>query len=195
MAAQLVLSLQTIVSREVAPNEPAVITVGAIHGGTKHNIIGSECHLQLTVRSYSDKVRKQLADAIQRKAKAAADSAGAPAPTVTFSDGTPAMFNDEKLVRRLAPVFERVLGKENNRDAEPQMGGEDFSEFGLAGVPIFMYRLGTVDAKRLASFTERKLEPPSLHSPIYYPDATDTLTTGVRTMTAAVMELLKPAAK
>jgi hippurate hydrolase len=191
-AAHLIVDLQTIVSREAPPNEPAVITVGSIHAGTKHNIISSECHLQLTVRSYTDKMRKHLIAAIERKAKAAAASAGAPEPTITLSDGTPAMFNDEKLVRRVAPVFERVLGKENCRDAEPQMGGEDFSEYGLAGVPIFMYRLGTVDAKRLAGFTDRKLDPPSLHSPIYYPDAPESLATGVETMASAVMELLKP---
>ncbi len=136
-------------------------------------------------------MRTQLIAALERKAKAAAASAGAPEPTVTFSDSTPAMFNDEKLVRRVAPVFEKVLGKENCKDAEPQMGAEDFSEYGLAGVPIFMYRLGTVDPRRLAGFTERKLEPPSLHSPVYFPDAPEAIATGVSTMATAAMELLK----
>lgn len=194
-AAHLIVDLQTIVSREIPPTEPAVITVGAIHGGTKHNIIGNDCHLQLTVRSYTDKVRKHLAASIERKAKAAAASAGAPEPTITFSDGTPAMFNDEKLVRRVAPVFQRVLGKENCQEAEQQMGGEDFSEYGLAGVPIFMYRLGTVHPRRLAGFTERKLEPPSLHSPIYFPDPAESLNTGIVTMVSAVEELLPPRKK
>jgi hippurate hydrolase len=95
----------------------------------------------------------------------------------------------------VAPVFERVLGKENVQDREPQLGGEDFSEYGLAGVPIFMYWLGSVEPHRLASFTERKLPPPSLHSPLYYPDPPETLKTGIATMATAAMELLKPPPK
>jgi len=193
-AAHLIVDLQSIVAREIRPTDPAVITVGSIHGGTKHNIIGDECHLQLTVRSYSDKVRQHLLAAIKRKAIAAAQSAGAPEPKITIADGTPAMFNDEKLVARVVPVFERLLGKENVIAAEAQMGGEDFSFYGLAGVPIFMYRLGTVDPKRLASFKQRGLEPPSLHSALYYPDAEASLATGVITMTTAAMDLLKPKA-
>jgi hippurate hydrolase len=191
-AAHLIVDLQSIIAREIRPTDPAVITVGSIHGGTKHNIIGDECHLQLTVRSYSDNVRQHLLAAIKRKALAAAQSAGAPEPKITIADGTPAMFNDEKLVARVVPVFERVLGKDNVSAAEAQMGGEDFSFYGLAGVPIFMYRLGTVDPKRLASFKERGLEPPSLHSAVYYPDAEASLATGVVTMTTAAMDLLKP---
>jgi hippurate hydrolase len=102
------------------------------------------------------------------------------------------MFNDEKLVARVVPIFEGLLGKENVVAAEAQMGGEDFSYYGLAGVPIFMYRLGTIDPKRLSSFKQRGLEPPSLHSAIYYPDAEASLATGVITMTTAAMDLLKP---
>jgi hippurate hydrolase len=151
--------------------------------------------LQLTVRTFSDKTRKHVLAAIERKAKAAAASYGAPEPKITLSDGTPAMFNDEKLVRRVAPVFQRVLGKDNVRDREPQLGGEDFSEYGLAGVPIFMYWLGTVEPKRLASFTDRNLPPPSLHSPIYYPEPKESLATGVTTMATAAMELLPKAVK
>jgi hippurate hydrolase len=191
-AAHLIVDLQSIVAREIRPTDPAVITVGSIHGGTKHNIIGDECHLQLTVRSYADNVRQHLLSAIKRKALAAAQSAGAPEPKITISDGTPAMFNDEKLVARVVPVFEKLLGKENVIPAEAQMGGEDFSYYQLAGVPIFMYRLGTVDPNRLASFKQRGLEPPSLHSAIYYPDAEASLATGVITMTTAAMDLLKP---
>ena len=115
LAAQLVLNLQTIVSREIKPIEPGVITVGSIHGGTKHNIIGNDCHLQLTVRSYSDEVRQQLLDAIIRKAKAVAAGAAAPEPKVVFSEGTPAMFNDEKLAARLRAVFDRELGAGQRR--------------------------------------------------------------------------------
>jgi hippurate hydrolase len=127
-AAHLVLELQTIVSREIDPTQPCVITVGSIHGGTKHNVIGDTCHLQITVRSYTNEVREKLLASIRRKAHSVAAGAGAPEPTIKLSDGTPAMFNDEKLVNRLKPVFERTLGKENVQDAEPQMGGEDFSQ-------------------------------------------------------------------
>lgn len=193
LAAQLVLNLQTIVSREIKPIEPCVITVGSIHGGTKHNIIGNDCHLQITVRSYSDEVRQQMHDAIIRKAKAVAAGAGAPEPKVVFSEGTPAMFNDEKLAARLREVFVRELGKDNVDNPQPEMGGEDFSEYGRAGVPILMFRLGTVEPRRLARMKQFGQEPPSLHSPLYYPDAEETLVTGVRSTVAATLELLKTA--
>jgi len=189
-AAELIVALQTIVSREIKPTEPAVITVGSIHGGTKHNIIGDSCHLQLTVRSYSDKVRAQLKAGIDRKAKGIAVAAGAPEPVISYSDGTPATFNDEKLAVRLNRTFRDLLGEDNVEPGEPSMGGEDFSEYGRAGVPILMYRLGAVNARRLARYKELGQEPPSLHSPLFYPDADETLVTAVGTMTAAVQELL-----
>lgn len=191
-AAELVMSLQTIVSREIKPIEPAVITVGSIHGGTKHNIIGESCHLQITVRSYTDEVREHLLSAIERKAKAVAIGARAPEPVITVSEGTPSMFNDEKLVERVLPVFRRLVGEANVQAAEPSMGGEDFSQYGRAGVPIFMFRLGSVDAARLERYKQLGQQPPSLHSPIYYPDIEDTLTTGVPAMASAALELLKP---
>jgi amidohydrolase len=191
-AAHLILDLQTIVSREVKPTEPAVVTVGSIHGGSKHNIIGDSCHLQITVRSFSEEVRKHLLAAIERKAKAAAASAGAPEPTITISEGTPSMFNDAKLVERVLPVFKRVLGEEKVVATEASMGGEDYSEYGLAGVPIFMFQLGSVDAQRLAGLKRVGQTPPSLHSPVYYPDAEDTLVTGITAMSSAVLDLLPP---
>jgi hippurate hydrolase len=190
-AAELIVSLQAIVAREIKPTEPAVITVGSIHGGTKHNIIGDTCHLQLTVRSYTDKVRNQLKEAIQRRAKGIAVAAGAPEPLIAFSDGTPATFNDEELAARLGKLFRAQLGDENIIPGEPSMGGEDFSEYGRAGVPIVMYRLGAVNGKRLARFKELGQEPPSLHSPLFYPDADEALVVAVSTMTNAVHELLK----
>ena len=189
-AAELIVALQTIVSREVKPTEPAVVTVGSIHGGTKHNIIGDTCHLQLTVRSYSDKVRAQIKAAIERKAKGIAIAAGAPEPIISYPEGTPATFNDEQLAVQLNKTFRDLLGEENVEPGEPSMGGEDFSQYGRAGVPILMYRLGTVNAKRLARFKELGQEPPSLHSPLFYPDAEETIVTGVGSMIAAVQELL-----
>ncbi|MBA2115629.1 M20 metallopeptidase family protein [Bremerella alba] len=190
-AAQLILDLQTIVSREINPTEPAVVTVGAIHGGTKHNIIGNECHLQLTVRSYGEKVRKQLLEAIQRKAKAVAISYRAPEPKIVISEGTPSLFNDKHLTWRIVENFNRTFGDEKVVPVDPSMGGEDFSRYGIAGVPIFMYRLGSVDAKRLARYEQLGQEPPSLHSPLYYPDAEACLTTGVNATVSALLELFE----
>jgi amidohydrolase len=192
IAARLVLDLQTIVSREIKPIDPAVITVGSIHGGTKHNIIGDDCHLQITVRSYAPEVREKLLSAIKRKALAAAASSGAPEPLVEVSEGTPSVFNDPQLTDRVAATAKRVLGDANVTEAEPSMGGEDFSQYGLAGVPICMYRLGTVDQQRLDAFKEQGEPPPSLHSPKYYPDAEASLRVSVPVMLAIVEELLPP---
>ena len=190
-AAHLIVDLQTLVSRENSPFEPAVVTVGSIHGGTKHNIIGDNCRLQLTVRSYSPDVREKLIEGIKRKAKAAAASAGAAEPTIELSDWTPATKNDTELVERVVPTFRRVLGEDNVVPVEPSMGGEDFSQYGLAGVPIFMFRLGSVNADRLQEMKKGGKTPPSLHSPFYYPDAREAITTGVTAMSAAVIDILK----
>lgn len=189
-AAQFVLAVQTIVSREVKPIEPAVITVGSIHGGTKHNIIGNECKLQLTVRTYAEEVRQLVLAAIKRKAEAVALGAGAPKPKVSVSEGTPSLWNDEDLAARIVPVFERLFGEENVVASEPSMGGEDFSRYGQAGVPIMMFRLGAVDAQRLERYASIGQPPPSLHSPLFYPDVEETLSTGVVAMAGAVLELL-----
>ncbi|MBL9123202.1 MAG: amidohydrolase [Planctomycetaceae bacterium] len=191
-AAQLILELQTIVSREISPTDPAVITVGAIRGGTKHNVIGDKCELQVTVRSFTDEVRSHLLAAIRRKALAVAAGARAPEPTIVVSEGTPAMYNDPALTGRLTPVLKKALGNEQVVDSEPSMGGEDFSEYGRAGVPIFMFRLGAVDGRRLARYREMKIEPPSLHSALFYPDPEGTISTGVIAMTASVLDLMAP---
>ncbi len=189
-AAQLILSLQTIVSRETKPTDPAVVTVGSIHGGTKHNIIGDTCVLQITVRSYSDDVRAHLLKSIQTKAEAISAAAGAQKPLIAISEGTPAMFNDEKLAARMSDVFNMEFGKEKVIPGEPSMGGEDFSQYGRAGVPILMFRIGTVEPARLERL--KKLEAiPSLHSPLFYPDAEPTLITAAHSMISATLELMK----
>ncbi|HEX5133868.1 MAG TPA: amidohydrolase, partial [Thermoanaerobaculia bacterium] len=148
IAARTVLALQTIVGRENNPLDPAVATVGSIHGGTKHNIIPDQVKLQLTVRSYKDDVRKHLLASIERIAKAEAAAAGAPRPPdVAVSDGTPATYNDPAVTKRVADALVRGLGADRVSQAEPVMGGEDFSEFGRAGVPSTLVWVGAVEPK------------------------------------------------
>ena len=177
------------------PIEPAVVTVGSIHGGTKHNVIGNACDLQITVRSYSDEVRTQIHEAIKRKAKAVALGARAEEPTVKISEGTPSLWNDQDLTERLVPVFQQALGDQHVVPSELSMGGEDFSRYGKAGVPILMFRLGTVEQRRLDRYKQLGIPAPSLHSSKYYPDAEPTLKAGITAMASAVLELLKPAEK
>jgi amidohydrolase len=190
-AAELILSLQTIVSREVKPLEPAVVTVGSIHGGSKHNIISEECHLQLTVRSYTDEVRQQILDAIVRKAKGVALAHRAPEPAVKMTEGTPALYNDDKLTARMRGALEGALGKENVLEREPSMGGEDFGRFGRAGVPIMMFALGAIEGRRIERMQQLGQTLPSLHSPIFYPDTDEALVTGVVALTSTALDLLK----
>jgi hippurate hydrolase len=193
-AAELVMSLQMIVSREVSPIEPAVVTVGSIHGGTKHNIIGNDCKLQLTVRSYSQEVREKVLAAIRRRALAVAQAHDAPEPEILVSEGTPSLKNDAELAARIGGLFRKQFGNENIIDDEPSMGGEDFSRYGIAGVPILMYRVGSVSRARLDRFEKLGIPPASLHSAVYYPDAEETLRVSVPAMISAVLELLPPGA-
>ena len=190
IAAKLILDLQTIVSREMKPIEPAVVTVGAIHAGTKHNIIPDRCHLQITVRSYSDSVRKSILDSIRRKADAAAMSAGAEKPEITISEGTPALSNDAELTERIRNVFVDKFGAEKVAKTEPVMGGEDFSQFGRAGVPSLMFELGVVEPRKLEYYNQQQIVPPSLHTATFAPDVERALPVGIIAMSRAVLELL-----
>lgn len=191
LSALLVLDLQTIVSREISPIEPAVVTVGSIHGGTKHNIIPAEVHLQLTLRAYNDAVRSQLIEGIRRRAEALAKAHRAPAPTLTVGETTPPTINTPKLVAKVVPALESAVGAENIETVEPTMGAEDFGLYSRDGVPIFMFRLGTIPPDRIAQSKAENGQPlPSLHSPLYHPDPEPSIQTGIRAMTAAVVRLL-----
>ena len=192
LAAQLIVDLQTIVSREVNPIDPAVITVGAIEGGTKHNIIPNEVHLQLTLRAFKDSVRDQLIEGIDRRAKALAKAHKAPEPTLTISDSTPPTVNTPALVAAIVPVLEKELGKANVVEDDPTMGAEDFGLFGQGGTPIFMFRLGTIPPDRMKAAETGSSPLPSLHSALYHPDPLPSLRTGIRAMTSAVVSLLPP---
>lgn len=196
LAARIVLALQTIVSREIKPIEPAVVTVGAIRGGTKHNIIPDEVHLQLTLRSYSDEVRNQTIAAIKRICEGVARSAGVGEdrlPLVTVQDEyTPATYNDPDLTNRVAAVFEEVLGAEEVKQVEPVMGGEDFGRYGRVEpkIPISLFWLGVVDPQKFEAYREAGKSLPSLHSSAFAPLPEPTIKTGVKGMTAAVLDLM-----
>jgi hippurate hydrolase len=193
LAARIVLDLQTIVSREVNPTDPAVVTVGSIHGGTKHNIIPNDVTLQLTVRSTKDSVRDHVLKAIERIAKAAAAGARAPEPEVkvNLDEFTPATLNDVKLTRRMVGVFKDALGDANVTERPPIMGGEDFGRYGREGVPIFLYFLGTIPKDRYDDAQKPGGKPlPSMHSDSYAPAPEPSIRMGVKTMSLAVLELL-----
>lgn len=191
IASEVVLALQTIVSRQIKPYETAVVTVGSFHGGTKHNIIPSEVRLELTVRSYSDEVREQILESIRRIAAGVARAHRSPRdPEVKVSESIPSTYNDPSLVTRLVPVFKKVFGESRVIEKEPEMGGEDFGLFGRAGVPAFLFRLGSVPPGRMAESRKPGAKPlPTLHSSEYAPDLQPTLQAGIRAMTAAILEL------
>jgi hippurate hydrolase len=197
LAARIVTTLQTVVSRETRPLDPAVVTVGSIHGGTKHNIIPNEVKLQLTLRSYSDKVRNHTIATIRRICRGEAIAAGVPddlLPIVTVSEGerTPPTYNDPVLTRRVRGDIAAWIGADNVRTIDPEMGGEDFSLYGLTAekVPITMFRVGAVDPAKYAE-SERTGEPlPSLHSSKFAPVPEPTIKTGITAATAAVLDLL-----
>jgi amidohydrolase len=197
LAARIVTALQTVVSRETRPIDPAVVTVGSIHGGTKHNIIPNEVKLQLTLRSYSDQVREHTIAAIRRICLGEAIAAGLPVelmPVITLKEEefTPSTYNDPALTRRVRGALDRWLGPDNVKTIDPEMGGEDFSEFGrtLDKVPICLFRVGAVDPAKVAESRRTGVPLPSLHSSRFAPVPEPTLKTGITALTGAALELL-----
>jgi len=192
LAARIVLDLQTIVSREVNPLNPAVVTVGSIHGGTKHNIIPSEVKLQLTVRTTTDEVRKQVLDAIRRITKAAAISARAPEPIVKIDTNqfTPSLFNDVELTNKTVALFRDVLGDDFVHERPMSLGGEDFSRYIRAGVPGFYYFVGSAPPDKVAQARKGGAPLSKTHTDKYFPIPEPTIKTGVLTMTSAVLNLV-----
>ncbi len=190
LAALVVLDLQTIVSREVEPGEPAVVTVGSIHGGTKHNIIPDEVKLQLTLRSFSEPVRLQLIASIKRRVMALAQAHQAPEPTVDVEESTPPTINTPALVELVVPALMEALGPANVKLAKPVMGAEDFALYNEGNVPICMFWLGTIHPERIAAANVKGETMPALHSSKYYPEPGPSIATGIRAMTAAVVKLL-----
>jgi hippurate hydrolase len=196
LAAQIVVALQTIASRENDPHDPVVVTVGSIHGGTKHNIIPDEVKLQLTVRTFTHAVREKTLAAIRRIAEGQARSAGVPEnlmPVVKEAElFTPVVQNDPTLTRRVEDALRDRFGKESVKLRLATMGGEDFSRYGMTEdkIPICIFWLGTIPPKRVEEAEKGGNPLPSLHSPFYKPDADDSLHYGVGSLSAAVQAAL-----
>jgi len=196
LTSQIVLALQTIVSRETSPFQPCVVTVGSIHGGSAFNIIPDEVKLQLTLRSYDDAVRKHTIEAIKRICNGTAQAAGIPEelmPVIKIRDQfTPSNINDIALTKRLAGVFRQALGYENVLDTPPSTVGEDFSRFARVEpkIPTCMFWLGAVDPKKFEESQKTGKQLPGLHSSTFAPLPEPAIKTGIRAMSAALLELL-----
>jgi len=192
LAARIVLDLQTIVSREVNPLHPAVVTVGSIHGGTKHNIIPSEVKMQLTVRTTTDEVRQQVLDAIRRITRAAAMSARAPEPIVKIDTDqfTPSLVNDVELTGKTVSVFRDILGNDFVHERPMSLGGEDFSRYIRAGVPGFYFFIGSAPPDRVGEALKGGRPLAKTHTDKYFPIPEPTIKTGVLAMSAAVLNLV-----
>jgi hippurate hydrolase len=195
LAAEFVLVAQTIVSRQVDPQQPAVLTVGTIHGGTKNNIIPDEVTMGLTLRTYSMDVRDQIVAAIRREAKGLAEGYGIPEdrmPTVTMTESTPATINDAAMAERVRAAAIAALGSERVGQAKAIMGSEDVGLFTLDGkIPGVMYWLGAADPAKLEESRKTGVPLPSPHSALFAPDYAPAITTGVTAMTAVALDLLK----
>ena len=198
LASRIVGALQTLVSREVDPQDPAVVTVGSFQSGFKHNIISDKANLLLTVRSYSDETRAKLLDGIRRIVKGEAITAGMPEdkmPTVTTRDDeyTPSTYNSPEFSVEMATIFESRFGKDRVHKTKPVMGGEDFSRYRRADETIksMIFWVGGVPMADYQKSQKEGTKLPSLHSPLWAPDADKVIATGAEALTAAALNLMK----
>jgi amidohydrolase len=197
MAAQFINQIQTIVSRQMDPREPAVVTVGSIHGGTKRNIVPNEVKLELTTRFFSEQSRQTILEGLRRAARGVAIAAGVPEdrmPTVTVieSESPPVTFNDPGLSARVKAAMVKSLGAAQVQDALPVMGSEDFGILGTQDVkiPTVMFWLGAMDPAKFAAAKAEGRMLPGMHTSRFEPLPEPTLKTGVTGMTAAAIALL-----
>ena len=199
LAAEIINGWQTIASRETNPHDDVVVTVGSIHGGTKHNIISDEVKMQLTVRTYKKEVRDVVLAAIERIAKGCAMAAGLPPDKmpevkVRQDEFTPATYNNPELTKRVTATLKTAIGNDNVIPKDPTMGGEDFSEYSLPdhSIPAFMFNVGAVDPAKITESKKPGAAPlPSLHSSKFAPVPEPTIRTGIIGMTSAVLDLMK----
>jgi hippurate hydrolase len=191
IAARTILSLQTVVSREKDPLEPAVVTVGQVHGGTKNNVIPDRVVLGLSVRTYKSEIRDQVLKAIERIAKGESEAAGAEhAPEMKITESTKAVYNDPKLADRVVSALKQSLGAQNVSEIAPKMGSEDFSYFDEGGVPVFMFSVGAVEPQKFAASQKSGAPLPSLHSALFAPDLKPTLHTAIVAEVSSLLELM-----
>jgi len=196
IAAQIVVALQSLVSRELAPLEPGVVTVGSIHGGSKHNIIPDEVKLQLTVRADNQAAREKLLTGIERIAIGVGRTAGLPddlLPKVEVTEGTPPTVNDDELAARIHAAFVRDLGEDAVYEkAREGMGAEDFAFFVMTEdeVPGAYFSVGGTSQADLDADEAGGPAVPSHHSPFFKIEPEPAVTMGVEAMTVAVLELL-----
>jgi amidohydrolase len=198
LASRIIMALQTLVSREIDPQDPGVVTVGSFHAGTKHNIVPDEATLLLTVRSYTDKTRRLLLDGIRRIARGEAIAAGVPEdrmPVMTVQDGeyTPATFNTEKLTASTAALFTQRFGAARVMRVPAVMGGEDFGRYYLADKSIesLIFWVGGTPQAAWDRAGGDTTKLPSLHSPFYAPDAEAVIGTATEAMIAAALDILR----
>jgi len=195
IAANIILRLQTIVSRENNPIDPAVITVGSIHGGTQGNVIPSEVKLELSVRTYTAQVRARVLASIERVAKAEAMAANAPKPplieTLQFN---PAVYNNPELTLRLSAALRKNLGEENVVEMPAKMTSEDFAHYSLAGVPSALLHVGAIDPVKLKTARETNVPVPAPHSATWAPEREPTLKGAIRAEVTELLELFRSGA-
>ncbi len=193
LAAKVVLSLQTIVSRENNPVDPVVITVGSIHGGAQANVIPDEVTLEISVRAFTEPVRQRVLAAIARIAKAEAQAANAPRePRIEVRGGsTNPVINDPALIERLSIALRKAMGADHVIEMPAKMTSEDFSAYGLAGVPSALLHIGAVAPAKLAESKRTGVPVPAPHSPGWLPDLEATLKAAVLAETSALLDLLR----
>ena len=197
LGARIVTSLQTLVSREQDPQDPAVVTVGSFQGGAKHNIIPDEAKLLLTVRSYSDETRAKLIEGIRRIARGEAIAAGVPEdrmPAVTVKDEfTPSTYNPPEFAEQMAGLLRAHFPEGRVVRTAPVMGGEDFGRFYRADKSIesFIFWVGGVPADKMAAANAGQATLPSLHSPFWAPQADQVIATASEAMTVLALDILK----
>ncbi len=196
LAANIVMQLQTIVSREISPFDQAVVTVGTIHGGTRRNIIPNDVKLELNIRAYKPEVREHIIQAVARISRAAALGAGMPEdrlPLVSVLEGefAPALYNEPATVARVRGAFERVLGAENVHSVDPVMASEDFGYLGVDGkIPVMMFALGANSQELIDEAQRTGVPVHGLHTSRFEPIPAPTLRTGVVAMSTAILEIL-----
>ncbi|HEX3914018.1 MAG TPA: amidohydrolase [Steroidobacteraceae bacterium] len=198
MAGEFIVQLQSIVSRQENPRDPAVVTIGDIHGGTKRNIIPYEVKMELTTRAFSDKSMQIILDGIRHAAQGVALSAGVPEDrqpivTVVENESVPATYNNPALAARVKAALVKALGTQKVFDEDPIMASEDFGRFGLEGhqIPTVMFILGAMDPVKLAAAKAAGKSLPGPHTSLFEPVPEPTLRTGVTAMTSVAIALLQ----